>query len=454
MFTPLSKLLSSSHDRETLVATTPDGVKTFNDLSHEVADICVRLKEQNIRKLVLATTSSYAFATGFLAALHADCRIVVPPNALPGMLAHFVGKDCPLLSDIEGAGGDHQILIDGSKGAITDFKELDPDRSYLDFYTSGSTGTPKRVPKTLSQIENELVVLDERWGRELEGAATLGTVSHQHIFGLYFKLLLPLCEGRLFFSQTFEIWEELLAVAPPAACFVSSPAHLTRIPPFDPLPAEEMAPVIFTAGGPLPFEAAEDARAKFGPLPTEVFGSTETGGVAHRQQEQQRTPFTPLPGMQTRIDAQGLLSVKSNYTDGKDWDTTNDIVERLDDGSFILMGRANQFVKIEGKRISLAEVEKYLAQSDLVAETAVFILKEEQETLVAVVELSPAGWQRHQEIGAFRLGRALRRDLSPNLENAALPKRWRFVKRIPINAQGKRQQPALNELFAGPGRSN
>ncbi|WP_288902756.1 AMP-binding protein [uncultured Sneathiella sp.] len=454
MFIPFSKLLSSDRDGETPVAQTSSGLKTLDDLCRETADLCARLKEQNIREVVLATTSSYAFATGFLAALHADCHIIVPPNALPGMLAHFVGRDCPLLSDIEGAGGAYQFLIDGSVGRAVDFSDLDPARACLDFYTSGSTGAPKRVPKKLSQVENELLVLDQRWGGALQGSATLGTVSHQHIFGLYFKLLLPLCEGRLFFPDTFEIWEELLAAAPPGACFVSSPAHLTRIPPFDPLPDAEKSPVIFTAGGPLPFEAAQDARAKFGPLPTEVFGSTETGGIASRQQKDPRTPFTPLPGMQTRIDGQGLLSVKSNYTDDEDWDATNDIVELLEDSSFILAGRANQFVKIEGKRISLAEVEKYLTRSEFVTDSAVFILKDERETLVAVVELSVPGWQAHQEIGAFRLSRVLRRELSPNLENAALPRRWRFVKRLPVNAQGKRQQAAMNELFAGPGGAN
>ena len=451
MFIPLSKLLTADRDGDTPVAQTPSGVKTFANLCDETADLSSRIKERELTEVVLATTSSYAFATGFLAALQADCRIIIPPNALPGMLAHFVEEDCPLLSDIVGVGGDHQILIDGSTRLDFDFKELDPDRSFLDFYTSGSTGAPKRVPKTLAQIDNELIVLNERWGEELAGAVSLGTVSHQHIFGQYFKLFLPLCEGRLFFPQTFEIWEELLAAAPPGSCFVSSPAHLTRIPPFDPLPEEVQAPVIFTAGGPLPFNAAQEARTKFGPLPTEVFGSTETGGIAHRQQADPRTPFTPLPGMETRIDDKGLLSVKSNYTDDEDWDSTNDIVELLEDGSFILTGRANQFVKIEGKRISLAEVEKYLNQSDLVTASAVFILKDGAETLVSVVELSPSGWRQHEKMGAFRLGRALRRELAPYLENAALPRRWRFVTQLPVNSQGKRQQSEMNELFAAPG---
>ena len=449
MFILLSQLLTSDRADGTPVASIAGEQKTFGDFRAEVADLTARIRARGVDRLVLATESSYAFATGFLAGLQADCRIIIPPNALPGMLAHFVNEDCPLLSDIDNAGGDHLIFINGTTGGEAAFAALDPDRCQLDFYTSGSTGMPKRVPKSLGQIEDELVVLDETWGAQLTGAATLGTVSHQHIFGLYFKFLLPLCEGRLFFPETFEIWEELLAAAPPGACFVSSPAHLTRIPPMDPLPKERAAPVIFTAGGPLPFDAAQASAAAFGPLPTEVYGSTETGGVAHRQQRDPTTPFTPLPGMQTRVDERGLLSVKSRYTEGGDWDATNDIADRLPDGGFILSGRANQFVKIEGKRISLAEVEKYLSRSALVKEAAAFILGGGRETLVAVVELSDAGWAQHAEMGAFRLGRALRRELAPNLENAAMPKRWRFVERLPVNAQGKRQRLALNELFTG-----
>lgn len=450
MYIPVSKLLASDRSGAVAVARIASQDVTFAEFKAEVADLRARLKNRGVTQVVLATESSYAFATGMLAAFDAGCRVTVPPNALPGMLARFVTPDCPLLSDIKDEiHSDDRILIDGAKATEATFRELNPDACSLDFYTSGSTGEPKRVPKSLAQIENELTVLDQVFGAWLGAAATLGTVSHQHIFGLYFKCLLPLSEGRLFFPETFEIWEELLAFAPPGACIVSSPAHLTRIPPLDPLPTSAQAPVIFTAGGPLPFEAAQTSARMFGPLPTEIYGSTETGGIAHRQQERATTPFRPLPGMETRVDGQGSLWVKSNYTDNGDWDKTNDIAELFPDGSFLLAGRANQFVKIEGKRISLAEIEKFLTASDLVKDAAVLVLTSPRDTLAAVAELTKEGWRRHAEIGAFRLGRILRKELSPNLENAALPRRWRFVDRLPVNSQGKRQQAALHELFAG-----
>ncbi|WP_334127597.1 AMP-binding protein [Sneathiella sp.] len=449
MFVPLSDFLISPRPGAEAVAILPDGtVKHFADLHAETADLAARIKAAGARRLVLACESGYGFVCGMLAAFQVGCHLIVPPNALPGVLAQFVAPDCSLLSDIPGAGGAAQIVIDGRRGQEFAFHSLDSARCLFDFYTSGSTGEPKRVPKSLKQIEDELIILDRCFGDRLSGTATLGTVSHQHIFGLYFKCLLPLCEGRAFYAGIFEIWEELLAAAPRRASLVTSPAHLTRIPPLDPLPEAAQMPIIFTAGGPLPFAAARHAARLFGPLPTEIFGSTETGAIAFRRQEAETTPFRPLPGAETRSGPGGVLEVRSAYTTGGAWEAMNDLVTRFDDGSFLLTGRASQFVKIEGKRLSLAEIEMHLNASRLVREAAVFILPGSRDILAAVAELSPAGWRRHDEIGPFRLGRELRKELAPHLENAALPRRWRFVAALPLTAQGKRQQQALHELFA------
>ncbi|MCV6071529.1 AMP-binding protein, partial [Escherichia coli] len=70
---------------------------------------------------------------------------------------------------------------------------------------------------------------------------------------------------------------------------VSSPALLKRL-------NEEHNPVaircVFSSGGPLPNQAAQHSHLLFGSLPIEVFGSTETGGIAYRQQHVASTPWT------------------------------------------------------------------------------------------------------------------------------------------------------------------
>ncbi|MCR9212227.1 MAG: AMP-binding protein [Proteobacteria bacterium] len=446
-FQPLSALMASRCSDDLLVAMSHGREKKFGEFRSSVTATIEKIQSRKVDKVVLATEDAYKYCVGFLAALHSSCRIIVPPNSQPGTLGNYVSHDCPLLSEGRGVPEAEWIEIGGEARSEFEFLRIDPARSHLDFYTSGSTGTPKCIPKLLSQIEDELTVLQSTWGAELIDSITLGTVTHQHIYGLYFKALWPLSAGRPFYGQTFEIWEDMLAQAPNRSCFVSSPAHLSRIPAFTPLSEGDQPQMILSAGGPLSYSSAQHAQEIFGVLPTEIYGSTETGGVAHRQQAENPTPFKPLSGMETRIAASGILSVRSNYTDNQDWAETNDLATRFEDGQFLLTGRSDQFTKIEGKRVSLAEVEKYLCQSELVTEAAVILLEGEREGLAAIVELSNTGKAKLTDMGAFRLNRQLRQFLQDTLEPAAMPKRWRFVEALPTNSQGKRMRSALQELF-------
>ncbi len=446
-YLPLSILMTTDRPDDQIVALSHGAEKRFGEFRVAIISTIEKIKVHRVDTVVLATRDAYDYCVGFLAALHADCRIIVPPNSQPGTLESYVSRKSPLLSE-EARGGElDRIEIGGESRSGFDFQRLYPKRSILDFYTSGSTGSPKRITKFLSQIENELEVLELTWGHLLGNSVTLGTVTHQHIYGLYFKALWPLAAGRSFFGQTFEIWEDMLAMAPPKSCLVSSPAHLSRIPGFEPLAEGEQPQMILSAGGPLSYRSAQHTYEIFGVLPTEIYGSTETGGVAHRQQAKDPTPFNPLAGMETRVDESGLLSVRSNYTDNQDWAETNDLARRFDDGRFLLTGRSDQFVKIEGKRLSLVEVEKHLCLSELVIDAAVFLLEGERESLVAVVELSEEGQAKLDAMGPFRLNRHLRHFLQDTLEPAAMPKRWRFVKSLPTNSQGKRMRSTLQQLF-------
>ena len=108
------------------------------------------------------------------------------------------------------------------------WKHLDRKKIFLKIYTSGSTGDRKGVPKTLVNLEEEIAAQEATFGGRLEGCSILSTVSHQHIYGLLFRLLWPLCAGRSFVSETPLLWEEMLSLSQCLStfCLVSSPAHL------------------------------------------------------------------------------------------------------------------------------------------------------------------------------------------------------------------------------------
>ena len=76
------------------------------------------------------------------------------------------------------------------------------------------------------------------------------------------------------------------AVSTPAV-LVASPAHLKRLPPALPwgLAAARLSG-LFSSGGPLPDAALADCRSLLLQAPIEVYGSTETGGIAWRRRDE------------------------------------------------------------------------------------------------------------------------------------------------------------------------
>ncbi len=416
----LSNLLQQERDFQ----VTPQ--KSFSDLK---GDVAATLRAITADRVVLFEKSGYRFLVGLLAALHKGVHLSLPPNDAP-----------KTLEKIEGA----RLQVKTGGDIETTFTPLNPHESVIDFFTSGSTGEAKSIRKKLIQIENEIEVLEATWGEGLKDKLALATVSHQHIYGMLFKVLWPVCAGRPFYDETFEYWENLVGQLSQDTLVISSPAHLSRYPDLDVKAAPSM---VFSSGGPLSLDAAGQTRDILGFTPMEVFGSTETGGIAYRQQTGPEVPWQPFEAVETRQDAMGVLSIRSPYLDQEGWYETSDRVEFVKDRSFVMRGRVDRIVKVEGKRVSLPEVEAVLSALDDVAEACALITNDERKSLSAVVVLSEQGQGKLSEIGEFRLGRDLRQQMKPYLEQAALPRRWRFVSKIPVNSQGKRLLADLLALY-------
>jgi acyl-coenzyme A synthetase/AMP-(fatty) acid ligase len=318
-------------------------------------------------------------------------------------------------------------------------------------FTSGSTGEPVAVPKPLHCIQNELSALEAAFGADVDGAAFLSTVSHQHYYGLLFKILWPLAAGRPFGALQLRLPEEIAAAAGRTrrCVLVSSPALLKRVGG-SPASVEALAPArasivaLFSSGGPLPWDAVRRARVALGCGPTEVYGSSETGGVAWRRRTAEADPWIPLPGVEVAVGAEGALSLRSSHGLTSDWIRSDDLAAEVE-GGFHLLGRADRIVKVEEKRVSLAALETRLAAHPLVAEARVLVLKGARELLGAVVRLkdsAPSGAEERRGLSTL-----LRGHLAAAADATALPRRWRFVDALPADSMGKSKQAALEALF-------
>lgn len=406
------------------------------------------------QKFGLYFADSIEFAAALFGAWQSGKTIYLPADTLPatctmlrasvdGFLGEFPPEYGPLLPTPGIAGSE-------SNG----FRKLDADFIGLVVHTSGSTGAAQAIPKKISQLAAEVATLEALFGERMQVADIVATVSHQHIYGLLFKVLWPLTAGRAIQAHSVAYPEELAAILEQRDCvLVSSPAHLKRLP--ETSIWDKVAPhlrAVFSSGGPLPFDAAKSATKLLGQAPIEIFGSSETGGIAWRQRSSQADEgWTPLPGVDWRIHSdEGVLEVCSAHLPDSHWLALSDRAAALEGNRFQLLGRADRIVKIEEKRISLDTLEKQLVASPLVDDARVIVIEEQLEhrqRVAAFIVLSAAGHAKFAELGKLALNRILRDLLSCHVEPVALPRSWRYLDALPINAQGKTTFAALTALL-------
>ena len=427
-----------------LVCHTRSGEVTFAEFKRQLAaaseTLRTRLPTANAR-VALYCADSYEFCVLLFAALAAGAQVVVPANNKRSTAQHIGAADLWL--------GDWDSETSLSLRDLPPAADFSVPREFggaIELFTSGSSGEPQRVDKTLAQLLAEIAAQQQHWQSLAEGTTTLATVSHQHIYGLLFKVVWPLRSGRPFVSKTYVDVAGLLRDADKLApaLWIASPAQLSRRIENWPWQLGCSLRAIFSSGGPL---AAEDARAieqLSGLVPHEIYGSTETGGIAWRRQAED-TAWQPLAGVEVAADAEGLLRVNSPWLE--EIFSGQDRVQTEADGRFRLLGRADRIVKIEEKRISLSQIEALLGGNEWIAGARTLTVTRTRECVAAVAALSAAGREKLSRDGKAALVRALRAFLAPDLDGVALPRLWRFVDAIPTNQQGKSPRELLMQLF-------
>ena len=292
----------------------------------------------------------------------------------------------------------------------------------------------------------------------------VSTVSHQHIYGLLFKVLLPLLLGKVIVNQAFEYPEHisllLTELAPSnllrsenGVLLVSSPAHLQRLALDNVLTAHSHEfSAIFSSGGLLSFETSQALVQQMKIAPTEVYGSTETGGIAWRRgQHSLNEPWQVFPNIKVKVsEDRQRLEIFSPYVIEQPY-LTDDKVELLDSGRFLLKGRVDRTVKIEEKRVNLNQIERHLTAHALVSEARIIVINNKsngvRKILAAVAVLTADGQQFLLDNGKLAFNNILKQHLLSDIERICLPKKWRYLAEFPYNSQGKLVLSDLEKLF-------
>ncbi|KXF80175.1 ApeI family dehydratase [Enterovibrio coralii] len=442
-----SQLLAVSTDHH--VVADAENALMWPEFRRDVTAAYHVLCRDNHERWALCLDDSYHMAVAFLALAHAGKTLVVPGNLRPAALNELSDMFDGIVTDTAG------IHVEGKPNLTLPLvnsllegdvlPEIDDAKTQLILYTSGSSGTPKAIVKTLHQLYVELETLENTWGETLGSSAIVSTVSHQHIYGLLFRVLWPLFAFRPFSRDNIDYIQHSTSSLDVPLTLISSPAQLKRLNPVDPA---FQCQAVFSSGGPLPFAAAKLSLELLGVLPYEVFGSTETGGIAHRQQATETTPWQVFAGIEPSTNQDGCLCIRSPYIDPNSVYETADLCDLDADGRFLLKGRADRIVKIEEKRVSLSDVETRLLQHPWVSDAACAALDNDgRQFIAAALVLNSEGLAKLQSNNEHALRLNIRKFLTQWLDNVAIPRRFEWVGEIPQNSQGKRQRQIIEGLF-------
>ena len=408
---------------------------TYGSLYALAKDLREQLAGAGRGPVCLATQDRVLAAAAVLASLSGGPGLVIP-HALSGAV----------LAEARQATG-FETTIDDKTKKLPDKTEKPPaltrpaDEPFLSLFTGGSTGRPRVWRKTRANLLGEADLLAERFGISPDDLF-LSTVPPLHIYGLLFSVLLPLVAGSRVLDRPAYLPAEiasLLAEERPTV-FVSGPTHFHALRRTE-IKAPDLR-LAFSSGGMLDADDGARFADRTGVGVTEVYGSTETGGVATRCRQRGETDWTPLAGVRFDIRDERLL-VASDFLspelphDERGMFATGDRAEPTAAGHFALLGRADGIVKVAGKRVDLLEVEQKLRSIEGVTDAHVLATE------------SSAG--RGGEIAALVVSehdeQALRKSLAALLEPFAIPHRLLLVDSIPTTETGKRDRDAIEALL-------
>jgi acyl-coenzyme A synthetase/AMP-(fatty) acid ligase len=398
----------------------------------------------------------YRFAVGFAAALCRKQVNLLPPHDAPDLLEQLRADypDVYCLAEAPVPGLDvlrypaslafsrrhpgalprHPRARPGDDGEGLAVPVIAAEQPAAVLFTSGSTGRPRPHARSWGELVTSALAEGGRLG--IAGhASLLGTVPHQHSYGLESLLMLALQHGlalhaeRLFYPADIRAH---LAVAPRPRMLVTTPVHLRVLL----AEAESPPPVdlVLCATAPLATQLAREAEARFAVSLFEIYGCSEAGQIAAR-----RTAVTEewrcLDGIVLRQDEAGTwasgvpIAVET---------VLPDVIELRDPTRFLLHGRIADMVNVAGKRTSLVHLNYHLNAIDGVEDGA-FVMPDDSDGVgrLAAFVVAPGR-------GADYILSELRR----RIDMAFLPRPICLVPALPRNALGKLPRDDIQRLIA------
>ena len=455
---PITKFKSDSRKDDYILCYedfwTKKKYKTWKDFLIETAKVRKIVEKTNADEWILHCEDYWYFLVTFVALLQCKKSVSLTQNISESFIAEMKKPGVQLWTDVKVNNCDFGFIPDLIENAelpleeeIRTTPEINAEETRIFLFTSGSTGKPKAVPQRMKEFEEDNAFIISKWGKEVCARKLVTTVSQHHIYGFLFGISLPFTLGVPFRRHRIEFPEEFEKLTDEKYVIIATPAFLKRT-----VEIEEKLNMkdvwIFSSGGAVSPELAVQTGKLFKFYPLEVYGSTETSGIAYRQQDKDGLVWTPFDNAKIWLGDDGCLRIISPYIKNPEGFATADLAEMLDDGKFLLKGRSDSIVKIEEKRISVTEVENRILETKLVKDVKVIALSNEvRQYLACAMVLNDEGKKKFENTEKFLINRYFHDFLMQYFENVVLPKKWRYLDVMPTDVQGKVHKQEIIALF-------
>ena len=415
-----------SHQKEEIIAFGPEGAITAARFRRDVAALAAMLPEAGF--LVNLCVDRYRFMVGFAAALLRGQVSLMPSAATPAILRDLAGEYPGLYALTDGAAPPLPYLAFPESLPETEEANLTIPgvQPAVVLFTSGSTGKPKPATKSWAVLVHSARTAGARLGAgAMRGGCIVGTVPHQHSYGLESVITLAWQHGLAVFTGTPLFPADVraaLQTAPAPRLLVTTPVHLRALTAdLGEMPALAM---LLCATAPLPPALAEAAEAIFRAPLMEIYGCTEAGQIGTRRPTQE-SDWHCFAAVRLHRDDTGWWA-QGAAVEGVA--PVQDEIELIGDVHFRLGGRAADLVNIAGKRSSISYLNHQLLAIPGVKD-GIFLMEEGETQAVPRLKalvVAPG-------LTAAEILLALR----ARLDAAFLPRPLVLVESLPRNNLGK-----------------
>ncbi|ACN82786.1 acyl--CoA ligase [Brachyspira hyodysenteriae] len=389
--------------------------------------------------------NAYRFIVIITAGFILKKRVNVLNNNSPKYVESIIDNTMVYISDTENSALNLDEVFESSCNDkwFDVLKETIIDENvYVNFYTSGSTGYPKLIEKTLKQFEAEATKIVNQFTENIKDSLFLYTVPHYHSYGFVFAVLVPFMleakciNNRINYLETVNNFADYEKIT-----IVTTPAFLKRIDKSSLKIKSNW--YLFSSTGMLEEKVNDLCKEIFGTDVTEIYGSTEAGAMAYRRRSENQL-WTRLSVVKLKVDENGSIECCSGYTGENVWIHVGDVVNMKNEDEFELLGREDSIVKIEGKRISVQQIDRQILMDKHFKDSyTIYCKSDKREYIVSFIVMNNKN-RNSEDMKKYVIDY-----LKGYFETVVLPKKIYFVDSIPRSEIGKIDRKALDAIMEG-----